>query len=93
MHNVELHDPPRTNHTASQAIPLPPEKVLLTRADLKALGITKSNVSLLRAEAAGRFPRRARLNGTSVVWFRDEIFSFLQELSDARKTQVYADYI
>ncbi|MEP3632205.1 MAG: AlpA family phage regulatory protein [Shimia thalassica] len=45
------------------------QKVLATRADLRRLGITVSNSTLLRWEARGRFPRRARLAGTSVTWF------------------------
>ncbi len=49
------------------------QKALATRADLKRLGITVSNSTLLRWEARGRFPRRARLAGTSVAWFLHEI--------------------
>lgn len=69
----------------------PKDRVLLTRADLKKLGIEKSNVSLLRAEAASRFPRRARLNGCSVVWFREEIEAYLKSISEARSSHKYSD--
>jgi predicted DNA-binding transcriptional regulator AlpA len=72
-------------------IKIPPERVLLTRADLRHLGILKSNVSLLRAERDARFPARARLTGTTVVWFKDEIVAYLQAIADKRATHVYSD--
>lgn len=58
-------------------------KVLLSRADLKALGIWQSNSTLLRLEQAGRFPVRIRLSGACVCWARDEISSWI----DARKAE------
>ena len=70
---------------------LPDEKVLLTRSDLKKLGIDKSNVTLLRYEAARHFPRRVRLNGCSVFWLRHEIEAHIQKISEARATHVYAE--
>jgi predicted DNA-binding transcriptional regulator AlpA len=70
---------------------LPDDKILLTRDDLKKLGIVKSNVTLLRYEAAQRFPRRVRLNGCSVAWRVDEVAAWLNKISEARATHVYAE--
>jgi hypothetical protein len=44
----------------------PPQKKLLSKADLKAIGIWQSNSTLLRLEARNRFPRRLRIGGVSV---------------------------
>ncbi len=50
------------------------EKLLLTRSDLKRLGITVSNTTILRWESLGRFPRRLRLGGgTRVAWLASEV--------------------
>jgi prophage regulatory protein len=70
----------------------PIERFLLTREDLEALGIPVSNTTLLRWEQLGRFPRRARLAGTTVVWFRDEIFKWLEDRAAERAKYVYAEY-
>lgn len=66
-------------------------KTLANRADLKRLGITVSNTTLLRWEARGRFPRRIRLAGTSVAWFLPEIEDWLAERAAERATWHYAD--
>ena len=44
------------------------QQALANRADLARFGIKVSNSTLLRWEAAGRFPRRIRMAGTSVAW-------------------------
>lgn len=69
-----------------------PNKRLATRADLKRLGITVSNTTLLRWEARGRFPRRARPGGTTVAWFMSEIEDWLAERAAERARTHYADY-
>ncbi|MCB1465581.1 MAG: AlpA family phage regulatory protein [Rhizobiaceae bacterium] len=66
-------------------------KKLLTRVDLKALGIWQSNTTLLRLEAAGRFPRRIRIGGTAVAWIAEEIFQWIEACADARSKHHYAD--
>lgn len=66
-------------------------KLLLTRADLKALGIWQSNTTLLRLEAAGRFPRRIRLAGASVCWDRQEIMAWIEARKAERANWAYAD--
>jgi prophage regulatory protein len=70
---------------------IPKEKVLLSRADLKKMGIEKSNTTLLRSEVAGRFPKRVRLNGCSVAWLRSDIELWLENISKARAHHVYGD--
>lgn len=67
-------------------------KVLLSRSDLKALGINVSNSSLLRWEQSGRFPRRIRMAGTTVAWLKAEVDSWLDARADERKRHVYADF-
>ncbi|MCQ2002870.1 helix-turn-helix transcriptional regulator [Rhizobium sp. NRK18] len=67
-------------------------KVLLSRTDLKALGITVSNSSLLRWELAGRFPRRVRMAGTTVAWLKAEVDDWLEARADERQRHVYAEF-
>lgn len=73
--------------------PFPPNQnqVLLSRQDLKNLGVTVSNTSLLRWEQNGRFPRRIRMAGTTVAWLKSEIDEWLEARADERKQHVYAD--
>lgn len=66
-------------------------KVLLSRGDLKALGIAVSNSTLLRWEHAGRFPRRIRMAGTSVAWLKSEVDAWLRERATERANHHYAD--
>ena len=67
------------------------EKVILTRADLKALGIWQSNTTLLRHEMNDRFPKRLRIGGTAVCWDRAEIVTWLEERRAERARYHYAD--
>ncbi len=67
-------------------------KTLAARADIKRLGINVSNMTLLRWEARGRFPRRIRMAGTSVAWFLCEIEDWLAERADERSRTHYAEY-
>ncbi|MDE9449916.1 AlpA family phage regulatory protein [Aliiroseovarius sp. Z3] len=76
---------PITQHDA-------PNKRLVTRADLKRMGITLSNTTLLRLEARGRFPRRLRIGGTTVAWLMSEIEDWLAERAEERARTHYADY-
>lgn len=66
-------------------------KLLLSRADLKALGIWQSNSTLLRLEAVGRFPRRLRLAGASVCWDHDELMAWIEARKAERVNFHYAD--
>ena len=66
-------------------------KELLTREDLKSLGIWLSNVTLLRLEACGRFPRRVRLSASSVCWLREEVLLWVEAKKEERARYHYAD--
>jgi prophage regulatory protein len=68
-----------------------PQPLLLTRADLKQLGVVVSNSTLLRWEALGRFPRRIRLAGTSVAWIATEIDARVKARAEERSSTHYAD--
>lgn len=63
------------------------QRVLLTRDDLPRLGITVSNSTLLRLEAAGEFPTRIRIAKHSVAWLAHEIFAHVEKLAQAREEQ------
>ncbi len=67
------------------------QKIFITRADLKTLGINVSNSTLLRWEQVGRFPRRVRLGGTTVAWPRDLIMQWCEDRIAERDRFVYAD--
>ena len=67
------------------------ERILLNRADLKRLGISVSNSSLLRWEHADRFPRRIRMAGTSVAWLKAEVEAWLSARANERANHHYAD--
>jgi len=55
------------------------------------LGIRVSNSTLLRWEAAEKFPRRIRMAGTSVAWLKAEVEAWLEARADERSRHVYAD--
>jgi predicted DNA-binding transcriptional regulator AlpA len=59
-------------------------KVLLSRSDLRRLGVQKSNVTLIRWEDAGLFPRRLRTGG-SVAWLSDEILKWIESCTAERE--------
>ncbi|MGB3878239.1 MAG: AlpA family phage regulatory protein [Shinella zoogloeoides] len=69
-----------------------PSQVLLSRGDLRALGIRVSNSSLLRWEQRGRFPRRIRMAGTSVAWLKAEVEAWFEARAEERKRHVYAEF-
>lgn len=64
---------------------------ILSRQDLKAMGITVSSATLLRWEFTGRFPRRIRMAGTSVAWLKYEVDAWLSERATERAKHHYAD--
>lgn len=67
-------------------------KMLVTREDLKRMGINVSNTTKLRWEAQGRFPRRIRMGGTTVAWLMSEIEDWLAERAEERTRTHYAEY-
>lgn len=60
-------------------------KVLLVRKDLVRLGINISNSTMLRWEAARRFPKRVRVGDQSVAWLACEIHQHIEMLAKARE--------
>jgi predicted DNA-binding transcriptional regulator AlpA len=67
------------------------QKALLSRADLKAIGVWQSNTTLLRLEARKKFPRRLRIGGVGVCWSCEEIFIWLGERLNERENHQYTD--
>ena len=68
------------------------QQALANRADLARFGIKVSNSTLLRWEAAGRFPRRIRMAGTSVAWLLSELEDWVAARSAEREHTHYADF-
>ena len=85
MNNTEQQEPNPKNSAHGNL------KVLLSRGDLKELGIWQSNSTLIRLEQAGRFPKRIRLSGACVCWDRKEIMDFIQARKAERASWSYAD--
>lgn len=59
--------------------------IIYDRSDLRRRGIKLSNSTLLRLEAAGRFPRRVRVGAHSVAWIATEIDGHIDDLAQARE--------
>ncbi|MGR3604813.1 helix-turn-helix transcriptional regulator [Sulfitobacter sp.] len=64
---------------------LNPNKLLLVRGDLPRLGINLSPSTLLRLEAAGKFPKRVRIGAHSVAWLASEIHAHIEALAAERE--------
>ncbi len=60
-------------------------KLLLTREDLPRLGLNLSPSTLLRLEAAGKFPKRIRIGAHSVAWLASEIHEHITKLAAKRE--------
>lgn len=67
-------------------------KTLATRADLKRMGISVSNQTLLRWESRGRFPRRIKMGGTTCAWLVSELDQWCKDRSEERSRMSYAEY-
>lgn len=59
-------------------------KIVFTREDLPRLGLNISPSTLLRWEAAGKFPKRIRIGDHSVAWLASEIHDHIQMLAAHR---------
>jgi prophage regulatory protein len=66
-------------------------QMFMNRTELRALGIRQSNMTLIRWEKAGRFPKRAHLGGTSLAWVRSEVMAWCEERIAERSKHVYAE--
>lgn len=64
---------------------LNPNKILLVREDLPRLGLNYSPATLLRWEAAGKFPKRVRIGAHSVAWLASEIDEHISKLAAERE--------
>ena len=58
--------------------------VLLSRADLRALGIRVSNPTLLAWEADGKFPKRVTISPAKVAWLQSEVEGWIADKASAR---------
>jgi predicted DNA-binding transcriptional regulator AlpA len=54
---------------------------IMSRSDLRVAGISYSDASLYRLEAAGMFPRRRKLGLRKVGWVADEIRTYLKKVA------------
>jgi predicted DNA-binding transcriptional regulator AlpA len=57
---------------------------LLSRSDLRSLGIRASNPTLLIWEAESRFPKRLALTPAKVAWLRHEVIAWIEAKAAAR---------
>jgi prophage regulatory protein len=69
---------------AAQHPPRPQTVKLLSREDLKRLGVNYSNVHLLRLEEDGKFPKRLYLSPARVAWIEFEIDVYIAGCIAAR---------
>ncbi|NKB45798.1 MAG: AlpA family phage regulatory protein [Alphaproteobacteria bacterium] len=58
---------------------------ILTKRGLIDLGITYSNVHLIRMEKASQFPTRLRLSQKTVGWLESEVLAWILDRAAARK--------
>jgi predicted DNA-binding transcriptional regulator AlpA len=57
---------------------------LLSRDELKNLGIKYSNVHMLRLEEEGKIPKRIYLSPAKVAWVESEVLDHLARCIEAR---------
>jgi predicted DNA-binding transcriptional regulator AlpA len=57
---------------------------LMSRSDLRALGIRASNPTLLIWEEESRFPKRLALSPAKVAWLRHEVIAWIEAKAAAR---------
>lgn len=55
------------------------QTTLVSRAGLKARGITYCNQHLIRLEREGLFPRRVRVGAARVAWLASELDAWLAQ--------------
>jgi predicted DNA-binding transcriptional regulator AlpA len=60
-------------------------RLLYSREHLPRLGINLSPSSLLRLEAAGKFPKRVRIGAHSIAWLASEIHAHVDALAASRE--------
>lgn len=55
------------------------ERKLVSKKDLKALGVPYSFAHIARLEQAGKFPQRIRLGACRVAWRYQDILNWIEE--------------
>jgi predicted DNA-binding transcriptional regulator AlpA len=61
------------------------DKLLLTRADLKQLGIELSRWTLRRLEDDNAFPKSVRVGKRRIAWPRDAVLLWIEERTHETK--------
>lgn len=67
------------------------ERQLVSKKDLKLLGIPYSFQHIARLEKAGRFPKRIQLGACRVAWRYAEILEWIAERVSLRDLATHAD--
>lgn len=67
------------------------ERQLVSKKDLKSLGIPYSFQHIARLEKAGRFPKRIQLGACRVAWCYAEILEWIAERIALRDLATHAD--
>jgi prophage regulatory protein len=67
------------------------DRLLLSREDLKALGIPYSKSQLYRRMKEGSFPRAVKLGGSRIAWRRDDVIEWIDSLKSAADGFVQAE--
>lgn len=62
------------------------QRLLVTKKDLKALGIPYSFAHIARLESKGLFPKRVKLGACRVAWQMNEILNWIEERVAIRDT-------
>ena len=62
------------------------QRLLVTKKDLKALGIPYCPAHIARLESKGLFPRRVKLGACRVAWPMQEVLNWVEERVANRDT-------
>lgn len=68
------------------------ERLLVSKKDLRTLGIPYSFAHIARLEAAGRFPKRIRLGQCRVAWLYEDVVKWVQERIQASRGDADASF-
>ena len=68
------------------------ERLLVSKKDLRALGIPYSFAHIARLEAAGRFPKRIRLGQCRVAWLYDDVVKWVQDRVQATRSNTEVSF-
>ncbi len=68
------------------------ERLLVSKKDLRTLGIPYSFAHIARLEAAGRFPKRIRLGQCRVAWLYEDVVKWVQDRIQASRGDAGASF-